>query len=224
MASYKLKDRDIRVAFLKRNLDFFHNNVFANEFGINSTNVVDLASFDFNKNIFYGFEIKSPRDNLARLYKQLSSYVTFFNIVYLVCHKKFTEEALEIINTHRHLTNVGIVEVTDELDFTEVRRAKMNRPFFDLFIKNMELEDLRLICETKGLDPEGNKRQLVSSLKLHISIEEIYQGLYKKLEKHHIKKCPNCGSNLWYNKRANGEENKTYCFECEHEIPQDIIF
>lgn len=223
MAKYKLKDKDIRVAFLKSNLDFFRNNVFANEFGINSTNVVDLASFDFNNNIFYGFEIKSPRDNLARLYKQLSSYVTFFNIVYLVEHEKFVDESLEIINTHRHLEKVGIIKVNDDLQFEEIRRAKINRPFFDLFIKNIELDDLRFICETKGIPADGNKRQLVSSLKLHMSMDEIYKGIYKKLEKHHIKKCPSCGSNLWYNKRANGEESKTYCFECGSEIP-NIIF
>ena len=70
-AKYQLCDMDIRKAFLERNKEFFKSNVFANEFGINSTNVVDFASFDFNKNIFYGFEIKSPRDNLVRLYSSL---------------------------------------------------------------------------------------------------------------------------------------------------------
>lgn len=219
---YQLCDRDIRVAFLKRNLDFFRNNVYANEFGINSTNVVDLASFDFNRNIFYGFEIKSPRDNLSRLYKQLSSYVTFFNIVYLVAHEKFIEEAEDLINKNRHLEKVGIVKVSNNLEFEEVRQARLNKPFFDLFIKNLELDDLRILCESKGFDPNGNKRQLVSVLKMHISMDEIYKGLYQKLIKHHIKKCPCCGSNLWYNKRATGEESRTYCFECGAEIPQII--
>ena len=49
-AKYQLCDMDIRKAFLERNKEFFKSNVFANEFGINSTNVVDFASFDFNKN------------------------------------------------------------------------------------------------------------------------------------------------------------------------------
>ena len=80
----ELGDKEIRRAFLERNKDFFKKNIFANEFGINSTNVVDFASFDFEKNIFYGFEIKSPKDNLTRLYKQLTAYSTFFNIVYLL--------------------------------------------------------------------------------------------------------------------------------------------
>lgn len=216
----KLRDRDIRVALLKRNKEFFRSNIYANEYGINSTNVVDVASFDFKNKIFYGFEIKSPRDNLSRLFKQLSSYVTFFNIVYLVAHEKFTEEALEMINNNRHLSRVGLVEVSDDLEFREVKQAQMNKPFFDLFIKNIELEDLRYICENKGINPDGSKRQLVSALKMKVTMDEVYEGIYRKLEKHHIKKCPNCGSNLWYNKRANGEETRTYCFECEHEIPQ----
>ena len=55
----KVRDINIRLAFMKRNLKFFEQDgmEFCNEYGINSTNVVDLAGFDFNKNIFYGFEI-----------------------------------------------------------------------------------------------------------------------------------------------------------------------
>ena len=45
----ELGDKEIRRAFLERNKDFFKKNIFANEFGINSTNVVDFASFDFDK-------------------------------------------------------------------------------------------------------------------------------------------------------------------------------
>ena len=53
----KIRDINIRLAFMKRNLKFFEQDgmEFCNEYGINSTNVVDLAGFDFNKNIFYYF-------------------------------------------------------------------------------------------------------------------------------------------------------------------------
>ena len=119
----KLKDKDIRYEFLMRNKDFFRSNVFVNEFGINSTNVVDLASFDFKNNIFYGFEIKSPSDNLDRLYKQLTSYITFFTFVYLIIASKHLHKGLEIIDNNRHLCKVGVIEVDDNLQF----RVK---PFF----------------------------------------------------------------------------------------------
>lgn len=216
---YKIGDKEIRYEFLMRNKDFFKSNIFVNEFGINSTNVVDLASFDFNKNIFYGFEIKSPRDNLDRLYKQLTSYITFFTFVYLVIADKHLAKGLEIIDNNRHLAKVGVISVTNDLEFKEIRQAKVNRPFFDLFIRNLELDDLRMICEEKGFDPEGNKKQLITSLKMHISMEEIYEGLHKKLLRHHVHICPYCGSNLCYNKRKNGEESRTFCYECRNEIP-----
>ena len=86
----KIRDVDIRLAFIARNMGFFEQPgfEFVNEFGINSTNIIDLAAFDFNhKNdegkedpIFYGFEIKSEQDNVNRLYKQLNAYITFFQI------------------------------------------------------------------------------------------------------------------------------------------------
>ena len=97
MPRKKIKDWDIRKAFIKRNLDFFKSNFFVNELGVNSKNIMDVAALDFDKNIFYGFEIKSEADNLQRLYKQLSTYVTFFNIVYVVSHMKHTEAILAII-------------------------------------------------------------------------------------------------------------------------------
>ena len=45
----KIRDMDIRVKFIERNKKFFGNEnfEFANEYGINSTNIVDLALFDF---------------------------------------------------------------------------------------------------------------------------------------------------------------------------------
>ena len=46
----KIRDVDIRLRFIERNIKFFEQPgfEFVNEFGINSTNVVDLAAFDFN--------------------------------------------------------------------------------------------------------------------------------------------------------------------------------
>lgn len=48
----KMKDREIREAFIKRNLSFFKKTTFVNEMGVNSKNIVDLAALDFDKNIF----------------------------------------------------------------------------------------------------------------------------------------------------------------------------
>lgn len=211
---YLPNDMDIRKSFLLRNKDFFKSNVFANEFGINSTNVVDFASFDFNKNIFYGFEIKSPRDNLVRLYKQLTAYTTFFNIVYLIVHEKHLKEAMNMINSYEHFRKIGVIKLNNDLEFEELRQASMYKPFFDLFIRNIDMEDIRLLCESNGIPTIGyNKKQLTMRLKTRITIEQMYEGIKNKLERYHIKKCPNCGSNLFYNRRE-GSDTFSVCFEC----------
>ena len=51
----KVRDINIRLAFMKRNMKFFEqeNMEFCNEYGINSTNVIDLAGFDFKNHLFY---------------------------------------------------------------------------------------------------------------------------------------------------------------------------
>ena len=210
----ELGDKEIRRAFLERNKDFFKKNIFANEFGINSTNVVDFASFDFDRNIFYGFEIKSPKDNLTRLYKQLTAYSTFFNIVYLIVHDKHLDEAMEMINKYDHFRKVGVIRLDDNLNFEEIRQASMYKPFFDLFIRNLEMEDVRNLCEANGIPTIGyNKKQLTMRLKTIISVQQMYDGIRHKLEKYHVKKCPSCGSNLFYNRRE-GSDTMSVCFEC----------
>ena len=210
----ELGDKEIRRAFLERNKDFFKKNIFANEFGINSTNVVDFASFDFEKNIFYGFEIKSPKDNLTRLYKQLTAYSTFFNIVYLIVHDKHLDEAMEMINKYDHFRKVGVIRLDNNLNFEEIKQASMYKPFFDLFIRNLEMEDVRNLCEANGIPTIGyNKKQLTMRLKTIISVQQMYDGIRHKLEKYHVKKCPNCGSNLFYNRRE-GSDTMSVCFEC----------
>ena len=96
----KIKDPDIRKAFIHRNLDFFKSTTFVNEMGVNSRSIVDLAALDFDRRIFYGFEIKSEADSLQRLFKQLSIYTTFFNIVYVVAHVKHTAAVLALLDNN----------------------------------------------------------------------------------------------------------------------------
>ena len=223
MNSKKLNDKDIRFSFVQRNKDFFsaQNHVFVNEYGINGTNIVDLACFDFNKNIFYGFEIKSDKDNLSRLYKQLTSYITFFNFVYVVATERHLEEITKILDENEHLHKVGIISVDSSLNFQEIRRAKMYRPFYDLFVSNLDLEEVKLICESKGLPVfNRNKKTLISCMKMHVSFDEIYEGLHNKLRKLYIRHCHKCGSTLYYNKTVEGRLEH-FCYLCNSVISDE---
>lgn len=219
----KIVDKDIRFAFINRNKDFFQqkNCAFVNEYGINSTNIVDLAFFDFNDNIFYGFEIKSEKDNLERLYSQLTSYTTFFNIVYVVCHEKHIQGVLDMLDKFKHLSKVGVIKVSSNLDFVEIRRAKLYKPFYDMFMMNLDLEEVKNLCESKGIYiGNSNKKTLVAQMKMRVSLTEIYEGMHNKLRKLYIRYCPTCGSTLYYNKTINGRLEHI-CYECGSIIPDD---
>ena len=214
-----IKDKDIRFRFIARNLDVFKkpNTEFVNEFGINSTNIVDLAFFDFNENIFYGFEIKSEKDNLKRLYKQLNAYATFFNIVYVVAHTSHIENIFELIRKFPHLDKVGIIEVTDDFDFIELKRARKFEQYKHAFISNLDKEELSLICESHNKNIHGSKRVLVDRIKTLVSLDDIFEWIHHKLNKYYVKKCQECGSNLYYNKTVKGHK-ASICYECGHII------
>lgn len=215
MPRKKIKDWDIRKAFIKRNLEFFKSTFFVNELGVNSKNIMDVAALDFDKNIFYGFEIKSEADNLQRLYKQLSTYVTFFNIVYVVSHFKHTEAILALIENNPFMRNVGYIEVSSELDFKELKKAKFTAPRFDTFIRNLDMEELSVLCESKGqyLGWES-KKLLVDKVKRLTSLDEVYEHLKNKVMRNYYKTCPKCGSTLYYNKANRYGKLVSHCYEC----------
>lgn len=212
----QLKDLDIRKEFIKRNLEFFKSTTFVNEMGINSKNIVDIAALDFDKNIFYGFEIKSEADSLKRLPKQLSTYSTFFNIVYVVAHKKHTEGIFQFMEANPFTRNIGYIEVSDELDFTELKKASFIIPRFDSFIRNLDLDELESICESKGhYQGWESKNLLVDKIKRSTSMDEVYEHMKYKVNKYYNRVCPNCGSTLCYNKKDRTGHKKTHCFECD---------
>ena len=210
----KIRDIDIRIAFMKRNMKFFEqeNIEFCNEYGINSTNVVDLAGFDFKNNIFYGFEIKSEQDNTDRLYKQLNSYITFFNFVYVLVHEKHLKEVLDIVGAHQQFSKVGIIAVSKDLQFKEIRRAKKYSQIYFMFINNLDLEEVRILAAEHGINLEGSKKQLLGTLRRHVSLEEVFKGIQSKLRKYRSWRCPCCNSKLYYNKK-----NGHVCFKCGYE-------
>lgn len=210
----KIRDINIRLAFMKRNLKFFEQDgmEFCNEYGINSTNVVDLAGFDFNKNIFYGFEIKSEQDNTDRLYKQLNSYITFFNFVYVITYENHLSEVLEIVDSHKQFDKVGVMVVNKELQFKEIRRARKYQQVYFMFISNLDLEELRLLAVGHNIDLSGNKKQLLGALRRYVPLEEVFKGIQNKIRKYRTWKCPRCDSRLYYNRK-----DSHVCYKCGYE-------
>lgn len=222
MPRKKICDWDIRTEFIKRNLEFFKANTFVNELGVNSKNIMDVAALDFNNKIFYGFEIKSEADNLKRLYKQLSTYTTFFNILYVVAHHKHTESILALIENNPFMRNTGYIEVSDDLNFKELKKATYTNPRFDTFIRNLDMEELTSLCESKG-QYQGweTKGLLVDKIKRLVTLDEIYEHMKNKVMKYYYKECPKCGSTLYYNKTDRYGKLVSYCYECGSKFIED---
>lgn len=220
----KLRDVDIRLKFIERNIKFFEQPgfEFVNEFGINSTNIVDLAAFDFNhKNgdkddpIFYGFEIKSETDKVDRLKNQLNAYITFFQIIYVIVHKKLTKEVFELLDSHKQFSKVGVIEVDQDLNFTQLRQAKRYKPFYQLFIQNLDVEELRILAAAHDLPLNCSKQVLLSKVRRYATLDEVYEGIKNKLYKFFVWKCPICGSKLYYNQNNRGGRVHI-CYKCKH--------
>lgn len=218
----KIRDVDIRLAFLARNVKFFEQPgfEFVNEFGINSTNIVDLAAFDFNHKtdgkddpIFYGFEIKSETDNTKRLEAQLNAYITFFQIIYVIVHEKLVDEVIELIDKHKQFSKVGIIKVSSKLQFEQIRQAKRYKPFYTLFINNLDLEEIRLLAAAHKLPLEGSKQVLLSKVRRYVTLQEVFDGIRNKLYKYFVWKCPKCGSKLYYNQNNRGGRVHI-CYKC----------
>lgn len=213
----KIRDIDIRLKFVERNITFFNKPEFefVNEFGINSTNIVDLALFDFNNRIFYGFEIKSETDDTKRLYNQLNAYITFFNVVYVVAHTKLITKVEDILDKNKQFNKVGLIEVDKDMNFIERRRAGKYKPFYPLFVSNLDLEELRILASKYDLPLDGTKKVLLSKLRRHVNDEDIFEGIHNKLGRYYVRKCPCCGSKLYYNKNTN-KGTRHVCFNCGH--------
>ena len=218
----KMRDVDIRLKFIERNIKFFEQPgfEFVNEFGINSTNIVDLAAFDFNHKtngkddpIFYGFEIKSETDNTKRLEAQLNAYITFFHIIYVIVHEKLLNEVLELIDSHKQFDKIGVMVVDSDLNFGEIRKAKRYKPFYTLFINNLDLEEIRMLAANHNLPLDGSKQVLLSKVRRYVKLDEIYEGIKNKLYKYFVWKCPKCKSKLYYNQSNRGGKMRV-CYKC----------
>lgn len=221
----KIRDINIRLAFMKRNLKFFEQDgmEFVNEYGINSTNIVDLAAFDFkHKNdkgeddpIFYGFEIKSEQDNLKRLYDQLKAYITFFQVVYVITHHKHTAGVIELLDKYDYFDKIGLIEVSQDLEFKELRRARRYKPVYSLFIQNLDMEELRLLSAEYNLPLTGGKDVLLGRLRKYVKLEGVYKSIKNKLYKYHVRMCPVCHSKIYYKKQGGRQGASTYvCYKC----------
>lgn len=211
-----LYDKVIRKSFIIRNLEYFkkENTITVNEFGITRKRIADIFHFDFNSNTSTIFEIKGEKDNINRLEQQLNIYNSYANIVYVITAENHLHKIEELLSKKIYGRNIGIITVDKELNFKEVKKATFIKCFFDTFIRNLDKEELLLLCEEKNLKVYGSKANIIGYLKRHVNYDELIISLKNKLNKYYTKECPNCSSRLYYNKYINNIKT-CICFECD---------
>ena len=109
----------------------------------------DLAVFDGNS---IGIEIKSEKDNLLRLERQLSDYTKFFKFVYVVTYAEKIDELTDYLNSIEMKPGIIIYERgPDQLRFEEKKRPKAGKT--DLYAKLSELSIQELISLIHSYEP-----------------------------------------------------------------------
>lgn len=130
-------EEQIRFLLLKQMLQKEHIDLAAIEVPLmQGKRKIDLMVIENRKLIAY--EIKSCKDNLAKLDGQISDYLKIFDKVYLVLDKKFEQNIIKIPN------QVGIILFDGKRQkFKTIRKPKINNPIMyyqSLFINNKNLQ------------------------------------------------------------------------------------
>ncbi|WP_080428047.1 sce7726 family protein [Burkholderia ubonensis] len=118
-------ERDIKVALISKLYEkgLLEDAALINEMVVaNWSRRADLAVANGH---LQAFEIKSDFDSLKRLDGQLSTYISRFEKVTVVCASRFTEEVLR--RAHPRVEVLEVIESNEAISFRLVRRGKLHR-------------------------------------------------------------------------------------------------
>lgn len=118
-------ERDIKVALISKLYEkgLLEDAALINEMVVaNWSRRADLAVANGH---LQAFEIKSDFDSLKRLDGQLSTYISRFEKVTVVCASRFTEEVLR--RTHPRVEVLEVIGSNEGISFRLVRRGKLHR-------------------------------------------------------------------------------------------------
>lgn len=195
----KVKDFELRKAFVVANKDLLKSGEFINEYNINKA-TIDLCTLN---NDFYAFEIKSEADNLKRLPNQLLCYELIADFINLVVWENHLEEALKIIEND----NVGVIKAfktNGEIIFETIREAKRNIPETNFYLHNLFTDDLKTLAKEKGIVKTKKelgtyKWGIVDKIKDKCELKDAKAILKSRFNKTYVTCCPVCESSLTYN-------------------------
>ena len=222
----KVRDFELRKAYILNKKDFLKSGQFVNEYNINRA-TIDFVLFNED---FHAFEIKSEADTLKRLPNQLLCYECIADFIELVVFENHFKKALPLIQN----PVVGITIATkkdNEIIFEPYRKPERNIPEKDFILHNCFAYDIRKLCKSKGIKlKSGGKYINLETVKELTTLQEAKTLLFNRFKLTYGSICPECKSQLTYNtSRIEKTEIKfggykkitrnfyTGCFECGQE-------
>jgi hypothetical protein len=130
---------------------------------------VDLAVANSH---LIAFEIKSAKDKLTRLPKQLAAFQRYFDKVVLVSDEKHIQK---VITELPHTVELWSVKCEDNhIRFRVVKRARLERARTrHSFIKTLRTKELRSVLAAEGVSCGRMRRKALEELALQLSIEKL---------------------------------------------------
>lgn len=195
----KVKDFELRKAFIVANKELLKSGEFINEYNINKA-TIDLCTLNDD---FYAFEIKSEADNLKRLPNQLLCYELIADFINLIVWENHLDGALKIIEND----NVGIIKackIDGTIAFETIREAKRNTPETEFYLLNLFSDDLKTLAKEKGIVKTKKelgtyKFGMVEKIRNKCELKDVKEILKRRFNSTYVTCCPACGSSLTYN-------------------------
>jgi hypothetical protein len=170
----------------KLSMSLTSNDILIRELGFVNKNPDSTIDYSFRADLalangrLVGFEIKSGADNLKRWESQSAAYLKVFDELWLCCHGKHLQKAMEMTPSQ-----VGILLVDDFGTIAIVRKAKTNKSVntYDLsgLLWREELDEL---CTSFGLKSRSSetKKQVRERLSANILVEDIKPYVLARLK------------------------------------------
>jgi hypothetical protein len=152
--------------------------VMLNEFRVGE-NKADSVIFNGTSTVY---EIKSERDSLARLSKQISSYQKVFAKVNIVTGENHLDEVLELVPQ-----NVGVLLLTDRFQISTIREAidSTDQTIPEVIFDSIQLSEAKRILKTRGFEipalPNTQMYQALRKLFITLTPSEAHNGMVQTL-------------------------------------------
>lgn len=182
-------EKEIKIELCKRLKEKFPNNIVYAEkefYQLGKGNTSRIDTFMINNGLFIGYEIKSNKDAINRLKKQIPKYIKLFNKLIIVSESKKIIALKKLVPSY-----CGLIEVfkthTGEFCFNRIQKAKkifkQNKKHLLNVIRKKEL----LLYFSKEKLKNYSKRKIINEIVKKFSLKEL-RSIIETLLKERVQK------------------------------------